>query len=83
MSWDSGSLSNEAITSVHIGITSAINTSTPESLAITGDYTLDVSGDIILDADGDNVTLKAAGTTSLDFVLNNLFCLKNFVNLFL
>jgi len=70
MSWDSGSLSNEAITSVHIGITSSINTSTPESLAITGDYTLDVSGDIILDADGDNVTLKAAGTTVLDFVLN-------------
>ena len=31
--------------------------------------TLDVSGDIILDADGDNVTLKAAGTTVLDFVL--------------
>ena len=70
VAWDSGSLSNEAITSVHIGIISATNTATPESLAITGDYTLDVSGDIILDADGDNVTLKAAGTTSLDFVLN-------------
>ena len=50
VSWDSGSLSDEAITSVHIGIISAINTATPESLAITGDYTLDVSGDIILDA---------------------------------
>ena len=70
VAWDSGSLSNEAITSVHIGVISAINTATPESLTITGDYTLDVSGDIILDADGDNVTLKAAGTTSLDFVLN-------------
>ena len=63
MSWDSGSLSNEAITSVHIGITSAINTSTPESLAITGDYTLDVSGDIILDADGGDVFFKDGGTT--------------------
>ena len=70
VAWDSGSLSDEAITSVHIGITSASNTSMPETTAITGDYTLDVSGDIILDADGDNVTLKAAGTTALDFVLN-------------
>ena len=70
VSWDSGSLSDEAITSVHIGAISASNTSLPETTAITGDYTLDVSGDIILDADGDNVTLKAAGTTSLDFVLN-------------
>ena len=51
--WDSGSLSNETITSVHIGITSASNTSMPETPSITGDYTLDVSGDIILDADGD------------------------------
>jgi len=70
VAWDSGSLSNEAITSVHIGVISASNTSLPETTAITGDYTLDVSGDIILDADGDNVTLKAAGTTALDFVLN-------------
>ena len=70
VAWDSGSLSDEAITSVHIGAISASNTSLPETTAITGDYTLDVSGDIILDADGDNVTLKAAGTTSLDFVLN-------------
>jgi hypothetical protein len=70
IAWDSGSLSDEAITSVHIGAISASNTSLPETTAITGDYTLDVSGDIILDADGDNVTLKAAGTTSLDFVLN-------------
>jgi hypothetical protein len=70
VAWDSGSLSDEAITSVHIGVISASNTSLPETTAITGDYTLDVSGDIILDADGDNVTLKAAGTTSLDFVLN-------------
>ena len=62
VSWDSGSLSNEAITSVHIGIISAINTATPESLAITGDYTLDVSGDIILDAGGADVTLKDDGT---------------------
>ena len=70
VAWDSGSLSDEAITSVHIGAISASNTSLPETTAITGDYTLDVSGDIIFDADGDNVTLKAAGTTSLDFVLN-------------
>ncbi len=70
VAWDSGSLSNESITSVHIGAISASNTSLPETLAITGDYTLDVSGDIILDSDGDNVTLKAAGTTALDFVLN-------------
>ena len=70
VAWDSGSLSDEAITSVHIGAISASNTSLPETTAITGDYTLDVSGDIILDADGDNVTLKAAGTTVLDFVLN-------------
>ena len=70
VAWDSGSLSNESITSVHIGAISASNTSLPETTAITGDYTLDVSGDIILDADGDNVTLKAAGTTALDFVLN-------------
>ncbi len=70
VSWDSGSLSDESITSVHIGAISASNTSLPETTAITGDYTLDVSGDIILDADGDNVTLKAAGTTALDFVLN-------------
>ena len=58
VAWDSGSHSNEAITSVHIGITSATNTSIPETLPITGDYTLDVSGDIILDADGANVTVK-------------------------
>ena len=70
VAWDSGSLSDEAITSVHIGAISASNTSMPETPSITGDYTLDVSGDIILDADGDNVTLKAAGTTALDFVLN-------------
>ncbi len=70
VAWDSGSLSDEAITSVHIGAISASNTSLPETTAITGDYTLDVSGDIILDADGDNVTFKAAGTTALDFVLN-------------
>ena len=70
VAWDSGSLSNESITSVHIGAISASNTSLPETTAITGDYTLDVSGDIIFDADGDNVTLKAAGTTALDFVLN-------------
>ncbi len=70
VSWDSGSLSDESITSVHIGAISASNTSLPETTAITGDYTLDVSGDIIFDADGDNVTLKAAGTTALDFVLN-------------
>ena len=70
VAWDSGSLSDEAITSVHIGAISASNTSLPETTAITGDYTLDVSGDIIFDADGDNVTLKAAGTTALDFVLN-------------
>ena len=70
VAWDSGSLSSEAITSVHIGAISASNTSLPETTAITGDYTLDVSGDIILDADGDNVTFKAAGTTVLDFVLN-------------
>jgi len=70
VAWDSGSLSDESITSVHIGAISASNTSLPETTAITGDYTLDVSGDIIFDADGDNVTLKAAGTTSLDFVLN-------------
>ena len=70
VAWDSGSLSDEAITSVHIGVISASNTSLPETTAITGDYTLDVSGDIIFDADGDNVTLKAAGTTALDFVLN-------------
>jgi filamentous hemagglutinin family protein len=70
VAWDSGSLSDESITSVHIGAISASNTSLPETTAITGDYTLDVSGDIIFDADGDNVTLKAAGTTALDFVLN-------------
>ncbi len=32
--------------------------------------TLDATTDIILDADGDNITLKAGGTTALDFVLN-------------
>jgi len=63
ISWDSGSLSNEAITSVHIGAISASNTSLPETTAITGDYTLDVSGDIILDADGGDVLFKDAGTT--------------------
>ena len=61
--WDSGSLSDEAITSVHIGAISASNTSLPETTAITGDYTLDVSGDIILDADGGDVLFKDAGTT--------------------
>ena len=70
VAWDSGSLSNESITSVHIGAISATNTSMPETPSITGDYTLDVSGDIILDADGDNVTIKAAGTTTLDIVSN-------------
>ena len=57
VAWDSGSLSNESITSVHIGAISATNTSMPETPSITGDYTLDVSGDIILDADGANVTI--------------------------
>jgi hypothetical protein len=61
--WDSGSLSDEAITSVHIGAISASNTSLPETTAITGDYTLDVSGDIILDADGGDVFFKDNGTT--------------------
>jgi hypothetical protein len=32
--------------------------------------TLDATTDIILDADGDNITMKAGGTTVLDFVLN-------------
>ena len=63
VAWDSGSLSDEAITSVHIGAISASNTSLPETTAITGDYTLDVSGDIILDADGGDVLFKDAGTT--------------------
>ena len=63
VAWDSGSLSNEAITSVHIGAISASNTSLPETTAITGDYTLDVSGDIILDADGGDVLFKDGGTT--------------------
>ena len=70
VAWDSGSLSDEAITSVHLGIISASNTSQPETPAITGDYTLDVSGDIILDADGANVTVKDGGTTTLDIVSN-------------
>ena len=70
VSWDSGSLSDEAITSVHLGITSASNTSMPETPAITGDYTIDASGDIILDADGANVTIKDDGTTTLDIVSN-------------
>ena len=70
VSWDSGSLSNESITSVHIGAISATNTSMPETPSITGDYTLDVSGDIILDADGANVTIKDGGTTTLDIVSN-------------
>ena len=35
-----------------------------------GGITLDSSVDIVLDADGANVTLKDAGTTVLDFVLN-------------
>ncbi len=70
VAWDSGSLSDEAITSVHIGAISATNTSMPETPSITGDYTLDVSGDIILDADGANVTIKDGGTTTLDIVSN-------------
>ena len=70
VAWDSGSLSDEAITSVHIGAISATNTSMPETPSITGDYTLDVSGDIILDADGANVTVKDGGTTTLDIVSN-------------
>ena len=32
--------------------------------------TLDASADIVLDADGANITMKDAGTTVLDFVLN-------------
>ena len=32
--------------------------------------TLDATTDIVLDADGDNITMKAGGTTVLDFVLN-------------
>ena len=70
VAWDSGSLSDESITSVHIGAISATNTSMPETPSITGDYTLDVSGDIILDADGANVTIKDGGTTTLDIVSN-------------
>ena len=78
ISWDSGSLANESITSVHIGAISASNTSMPETTSITGDYTLDVSGDIILDADGDDILLKAGGTqfgeltnASTDFVIKS------------
>ena len=62
VSWDSGSLSSESLT-IYIGITSATNTSMPETPSITGDYTLDVSGDIILDADGGDVFFKDGGTT--------------------
>ena len=61
VSWDSGSLSNESLT-IYIGITSATNTSMPETPSITGDYTLDVSGDIVLDAGGADVILKDDGT---------------------
>ena len=61
VSWDSGSLSNESLT-IYIGITSATNTSMPETPSITGDYTLDVSGDIVLDAGGADVVLKDDGT---------------------
>ena len=61
VSWDSGSLSNESL-SIYIGITSATNTSMPETPSITGDYTLDVSGDIVLDAGGADVVLKDDGT---------------------
>tara|TARA_X000001382_G_scaffold42397_2_gene28579 strand:- start:384 stop:3341 length:2958 start_codon:yes stop_codon:yes gene_type:complete len=32
--------------------------------------TLDATTDIVLDADGDNITMKAGGTTALDFVMN-------------
>ena len=78
VAWDSGSLSDEAITSVHIGAISASNTSLPETTAITGDYTLDVSGDIILDADGADILLKDGGTqfgeltnSSSDFVIKS------------
>jgi hypothetical protein len=78
IAWDSGSLSDEAITSVHIGAISASNTSLPETTAITGDYTLDVSGDIILDADGADILLKDGGTqfgeltnSSSDFVIKS------------
>ena len=61
VSWDSGSLSSESLT-IYIGITSATNTSMPETPSITGDYTLDVSGDIVLDAGGADVVLKDDGT---------------------
>ena len=33
-------------------------------------FTLDASADIVLDAAGNNITMKTAGTTALDFVLN-------------
>jgi hypothetical protein len=75
IAWDSGSLSDEAITSVHIGAISASNTSLPETTAITGDYaldfvlngttdvTLDAPGDIKLDADGGDVFFVDDGVT--------------------
>ena len=36
----------------------------------TADLTVDASHDIVLDADGGNITLKDAGTTTLDIVMN-------------
>ena len=63
VSFDSGSLSNEAITQVCIGAISATNTSMPETTAITGDYTIDATGDIILDDDGGYILFKDAATT--------------------
>ena len=45
---------------------------TPKIEEIDSDaaITLDATTDIVLDADGDNITMKAGGTTVLDFVLN-------------
>jgi hypothetical protein len=57
-------LTNKTLTSP------TITTPTITEIDSGSTITLDATTDIILDADGDNITMKAAGTTALDFVLN-------------
>ena len=46
-----------------------------QTIADSGDLTLDVAGDIILDADGDNIFFKAGGgnQSSLSFINSDVF----------
>ena len=52
-------------------ITTTLGALAGQTIADSGDLTLDVAGDIILDADGDNIYLKAGGGNQASFSFIN------------